>query len=96
MDLTYYVHSVSTHPVNVTVHYEGQEITAPIPQLEVELTHLHGKSGSLLLHFRTAAEIAEAKELFTQGGTVMLSVTHHEHKAPPAVIDTAAEHEHAE
>jgi len=94
MELIYYVHGISTHPVNVTVDYEGQKITAPIPQLEVELTHHHSRCGSLVLHFRTASEIAAAKDLFVENGLVTLSFGPHE--APPAVIDTAAEQEHAE
>lgn len=89
MDIHMRVHRVSTHPAEVEVVFNGEKARATLPELEVELTSDHGQ-GSHMLHFRSAADIAAAKELFHQGGTV--TMTYANGKAPPEVIDTKAEH----
>ena len=74
MEITMRVHRVSTHHVERTVVHEGDEATAMVAELEVELLdHADLGHGSLCLHFRSKAKIAEAKETFIQGEQVTLT-----------------------
>ncbi len=93
MDITMRVNRVSTHPVEVPVTYAGQDMKAMMPELEVELFHEHGTHGSLTLHFRTAAEIADAKAAFVQGSEITLHVAGA--AAAPEMVETTADTEHA-
>lgn len=85
MNIPMRVHRVSTHPVDVEVVFNGEKARASLPELEVELTSDHGH-GSHMMHFRSAADIASAKAVFKQGGTVIMSYA----VAGPAEIDTKA------
>ena len=74
MDIEMRVHRVSTHHIERTVTHEGEEARAMVAELEVELTDASGGGhGSIALHFRSQAKIAEAKQMFTQGGAVTMS-----------------------
>lgn len=85
MNIPMRVHRVSTHPVDVDVVFNGEKARASLPELEVELTSDHGH-GSHMMHFRSAADIKAAKDLFKQGSMVMMTYA----AAGPAEIDTAA------
>lgn len=86
MNIPMRVHRVSIHPVEVEVVFNGERALANLPELEVELTSDDGH-GSHMLHFRSSAEIAEAKALFKQGSTVLLSFA----TAGPVEVTTEAE-----
>lgn len=90
MDIAMRVHRVSSHPVDVDVTFNGETIRATLPELEVELKNDDGH-GTQALHFRSAADIKAAKDLFVQGGMVMVSYA----STGPAVITTKAEQESA-
>lgn len=82
------VHNVSTHPAEVDVVYNGENLRAVVPELHVELMHLDGQHGSIALRYRSKADIDEAKAMFVQGGTVTMTFAQGE--APPAAVDTSA------
>lgn len=73
MDVTMRVHTVSVAPVEVDVEYNGEKARAMIPDMAVELMALDGQHGTWTTHFRSHAEMTEAKALFKQGDTVMVS-----------------------
>jgi len=74
MDIMMRVHRVSSHHVERSVIHEGDEVMAMVSELEVELVDAGDCGhGSMTLHFRARKEIAEAQELFPQGGIVTLS-----------------------
>lgn len=86
MNIPMRVHRVSTHPVEVEVHYNGEKAIASLPELEVELMSDDGH-GSHMVRFRSAGDIAAAKALFKPSSTVMMSYA----AAGPAVISTEAD-----
>jgi len=86
MEFSMRVHSTATHPVEVEVNYNGEKARAMLPQFVVELLSEDGH-GSLALNFRSAADIAAAKALYTQGDYVSLTAS----RASPASISTEAE-----
>ncbi len=73
MDIMFCVNRVSTHSVEVPVQYNGEEARAMLPETEVELYDDKTMHGSLTLHFRSQAEIAEARTMFVAGSMVKLS-----------------------
>ena len=74
MDILMRVHRVSTHHVERTVIHEDEEATAMVAELEVELSDSTGSGhGTIMLHFRSQAKIAEAKAMFTHGGVVTMT-----------------------
>jgi hypothetical protein len=89
MDMMMTVHGISTHPVEVPVQYNGEEASAMLPQLVVELADYTGLHGALALRFRSQSDIKAAKDLFVRGSTVTLTFS--KGKDAPAVIDTAAD-----
>lgn len=86
MNIPMRVHRVSSHPVDVEVVFNGEKARASLPELEIELTSDDGH-GSHALRFRSSAEIAAAKALFSPGSTVMMTYA----TAGPAVINTEAD-----
>lgn len=85
MNIPMRVHRVSTHPIEVDVVFNGEPARAHLPELEIELVSDDGH-GSYMLHFRTSAEIAEAKNIFKQGSFVEMGFT-----AGPEQINTEAD-----
>jgi hypothetical protein len=86
MDVTMRVHTVSVAPVEVDVEYNGEKARAMIPDMAVELMALDGQHGTWTVHFRSHAEMAEAKTMFKQGDVVKVSLS----KAAPEAIETTA------
>lgn len=79
------VHTVATQPVEVEVVYNGETLKAVVPELHVELGHLLGVHGSMVLRYRGKADIEAARSAFVQGQTVMMSFA-----AAPATVETVA------
>ena len=73
MKLDYVVHNVSEAPKAVTATVNGEDISATITALVVELTSADGKHGSLTLRF-VGSEVEEAKETFIVDKTVTVSI----------------------
>lgn len=63
MKVDFKVHGVSRGSANTQHEEDGEVITATLPCLEVELTTVAQRSGSLTLRFVGSA-IEQAKELF--------------------------------
>lgn len=88
MDVIMRINRVSTHPVEVDVHYAGEAARATLPELEVEMYDEGQLHGTTTLHFRTQADIAEARKTFKQGGEIVASYS--AKPAAPEVISTDA------
>lgn len=84
-DVILRVNRASSHPVQVPVAYQDETIIGHIQEFEVELHHEDGQHGSMVLRFRKAGEVAEAKSVFTAGGTVKMSFSKADDPAPVAV-----------
>ena len=63
MKVEFKVHGVSKGQANVRTEVDGEPITASVPCLEVEMTTVAERSGSLTLRFVGSA-MEEARELF--------------------------------
>lgn len=87
MQHSFRINRVSTHPVEVEVSYNGDKARAMLPEMEVEMHDETSKHGSITLHFRSQAEIEEAKSLFMPGGMIMATFS----QATPESITTEAE-----
>lgn len=72
MDVQYTVHSVNQGPTRVPATVEGEQTTAVVDCVEVELTPVNPRHGSMTLRF-IANERAEAAEFFTPDKTVTLT-----------------------
>lgn len=81
------VHTVSTHPVEVEVDYNGEKARAMLPQMTVELMDVGAGHGTFTTHYRSRADIDWAKDMFRQGELVTVTIS----KAAPAAIETTAE-----
>lgn len=63
MIVEFRVHTVAEARANVRTEVEGEMLTASIPCVEVELTTVQERSGTLTLRFVTAMD--EARQFFT-------------------------------
>lgn len=73
MDVQYTVHSVNQGPTRVPATVEGMETTAVVDCVEVELSPVISRHGSLTLRF-IGDERSGAAELFTPDKSVTLSI----------------------
>jgi hypothetical protein len=87
MDILLRCNRMSTHPVEVTVDYNGEKARATLPELEIELYDESASHGSIALRYRTQSDIAAAKAMFKQGDLVMATFS----KAAPEAIMTTDE-----
>lgn len=87
MEVTMRINRVSTHPVEVIVEHEGEKAKAVMPELEVEMYHEGEQHGTQTLHFRKQTDIAAARQVFVQGGEVIVTYN----AKAPAAITTSAE-----
>ena len=74
MDVQFTVHSVNQGPTRVPVTFKGQDTTAVVDCVEVELTPVNPEHGTLTLRF-VADDRAPAADLFTPDKTVTLSIS---------------------
>jgi hypothetical protein len=65
MKVNFKVHGVSKGFANARTEIDGETITASVPCLEVELTTVAERSGSLTLRF-VGSSMEQAAELFKQ------------------------------
>jgi hypothetical protein len=65
MKIDFKVHGVSKGQANVPTMVEGESITGQVPCLEVELTTVLERNGSLTLRF-VGASIDEAQAFYTK------------------------------
>ena len=72
MNVEFKVHGVSNGSTNVATVVDGEDITASVPCLEVELVTTSDRSGNLTLRF-VGSSIAEARELFGKDAVLTAS-----------------------
>jgi hypothetical protein len=72
MKVDFKVHSVARAAANVRTEVDGEPITAQVPCLEVELTTVAERSGTLTLRF-VGSSMEEAKEMFKQDAVISAS-----------------------
>lgn len=83
------VHRVSAHKQPRVVTVDGEEMTADVNMMEVELISTDGSHGTLSLRFYKTADRDVANDVFLEGGTVAFSVEKAD--APPAVEEAPPE-----
>jgi hypothetical protein len=71
MKFEFLVHRAHQTTVSRLVDVEGEQVSAPIPALEVELVSTKQGSGTYTHRF-LGSEIEEAKTKFVEGTTVVL------------------------
>ena len=74
MEWSFLVHNVSpqTRPAVATVN--GVDLSASVPEVEVELSDPLNQQGSIQLHFRTPAEQAYALSTYKPGEMVTVQI----------------------
>ncbi len=67
MKVEFKVHGISKGTATVKTEVDGEEVTASLPSLEVELVSVKQRHGNIVLRF-VGQEMAEAQDKFKQDG----------------------------
>lgn len=86
MQIQLRVNRVSHHKVEDVVMLKGEEVTAEVTQIEVEMHDEAGIHGSATLRYRGKKDISEAKDTFKEGELVTVTFE----AAAPAEAPTEA------
>jgi hypothetical protein len=70
----FFVNRVSSHKISKTVTFQGEEATADVTEVQIELIDESGQHGSARFSFHKSAEVEAAKLVAVEGGYITLSM----------------------